>query len=107
MLLLGATGTGKELFATQIHELSTPEPGDGARELRGDSLYAHGKRVVRLRARRLYRCGRTAIGRFELANHSTIFLDEIGDLPSDVKIKLLRVIEERRIERLGGRRALM
>jgi formate hydrogenlyase transcriptional activator len=42
------------------------------------------------------------IGRFELADHSTIFLDEIGDLPSDVQIKLLRVLEEREIERLGS-----
>ena len=42
------------------------------------------------------------IGRFELANHSTIFLDEIGDLPPDVQVKLLRVLEERQIERLGS-----
>jgi formate hydrogenlyase transcriptional activator len=44
------------------------------------------------------------IGRFELANHSTIFLDEIGDLPADVQVKLLRVLEERQIERLGSTR---
>src|SRR4030095_2971007 len=42
------------------------------------------------------------VGRFELADHSTIFLDEIGDLPSDVQVKLLRVLEERQIERLGS-----
>ena len=42
------------------------------------------------------------IGRFELADHSTIFLDEIGDLPTDVQVKLLRVLEERQIERLGS-----
>ena len=42
------------------------------------------------------------IGRFELANHSTIFLDEIGDLPMQVQVKLLRVLEERAIERLGS-----
>jgi transcriptional regulator with GAF, ATPase, and Fis domain len=46
------------------------------------------------------------IGRFELADHSTIFLDEIGDLPSDVQVKLLRVIEERHIERLGSPRSV-
>jgi transcriptional regulator with GAF, ATPase, and Fis domain len=42
------------------------------------------------------------IGRFELANHSTIFLDEIGDLPQDIQVKLLRVLEVRQIERLGS-----
>ena len=45
------------------------------------------------------------VGRFELADHSTIFLDEIGDLPLDVQVKLLRVLEERQIERLGSPRA--
>ena len=42
------------------------------------------------------------VGRFELADHSTIFLDEIGDLPHEVQVKLLRVIEERQVERLGS-----
>jgi transcriptional regulator with GAF, ATPase, and Fis domain len=42
------------------------------------------------------------IGRFEMADHSTIFLDEIGDLPSEVQVKLLRVLEEKQIERLGS-----
>ena len=42
------------------------------------------------------------IGRFELADRSTIFLDEIGDLPLEVQVKLLRVLEERQIERLGS-----
>ena len=46
------------------------------------------------------------IGRFELADHSTIFLDEIGDLPPDVQVKLLRVLEERQIERLGNPRGI-
>ena len=46
------------------------------------------------------------IGRFELADHSTIFLDEIGDLPPDVQVKLLRVLEERQIERLGSPKAI-
>jgi transcriptional regulator with GAF, ATPase, and Fis domain len=46
------------------------------------------------------------IGRFELADHSTIFLDEVGDLPMDIQVKLLRVLEERQIERLGNPRAI-
>ena len=46
------------------------------------------------------------VGRFELADHSTIFLDEIGELPPDVQVKLLRVLEERQIERLGSPRAI-
>ena len=46
------------------------------------------------------------VGRFELANHSTIFLDEIGDLPPDVQVKLLRVLEARQIERLGSPRPI-
>ena len=46
------------------------------------------------------------IGRFELADHSTIFLDEIGDLPLDVQVKLLRVLEERQIERLGSPKSI-
>jgi transcriptional regulator with GAF, ATPase, and Fis domain len=46
------------------------------------------------------------IGRFEMADHSTIFLDEIGDLPGEVQVKLLRVLEERQIERLGSPRGI-
>ena len=46
------------------------------------------------------------IGRFEMADHSTIFLDEIGDLSTDVQVKLLRVLEERQIERLGNPRGI-
>jgi transcriptional regulator with GAF, ATPase, and Fis domain len=46
------------------------------------------------------------VGRFELADGSTIFLDEIGDLPADVQVKLLRVLEERKIERLGSPRSI-
>jgi transcriptional regulator with GAF, ATPase, and Fis domain len=46
------------------------------------------------------------IGRFEMADHSTIFLDEIGDLPTDVQVKLLRVLEEQQFERLGSPRSI-
>jgi formate hydrogenlyase transcriptional activator len=103
VLLLGDTGTGKELFATHLHELS-------ARRTRAMVRVNCAAIPTTLMESELFGCERGAftdavtrrIGRFELANHSTIFLDEIGDLPSEVQIKLLRVIEERQIERLGN-----
>ena len=103
VLLLGETGTGKELFAAQIHELGTRHARAMVRvncaaipatliesELFGREKGAYTGALAR------------QVGRFELANHSTIFLDEIGDLPSEVQVKLLRVLEERQIERLGS-----
>ena len=103
VLLLGETGTGKELFATHIHELSARRFRTMVRincaaipasliesELFGRERGAFTDAITR------------QVGRFELADHSTIFLDEIGDLPPDVQVKLLRVLEERQIERLGS-----
>ena len=103
VLLLGETGTGKELFATQIHERSA----------------RHGRSMVRvncsaipstLMESELFGRERGAftdaharqIGRFELADHSSIFLDEIGELTPEIQVKLLRVLEERQFERLGS-----
>ena len=107
VLLLGETGTGKELFATRIHELSARRSRTMVRvncaaipptliesELFGRERGAFTGAIGR------------QVGRFELADHSTIFLDEIGDLPLDVQVKLLRVLEERQIERLGSPRAI-
>jgi transcriptional regulator with GAF, ATPase, and Fis domain len=103
VLLLGETGTGKELFASRIHELSARRDRPMVRvncaafpatliesELFGREKGAFTDAVAR------------QVGRFELANGSTIFLDEIGDVLPEVQVKLLRVLEERRIERLGG-----
>jgi formate hydrogenlyase transcriptional activator len=101
VLLLGETGTGKELLAARLHELSARRAHEMVRvncsaipstliesELFGRERGAFTGAVTR------------QIGRFELAHRSTIFLDEIGDLPSEVQVKLLRVLEERQIERL-------
>jgi len=103
VLLLGETGTGKELFASRIHELGPRQQRPMVRvncaaipatlvesELFGREKGAYTGALAR------------QIGRFELANQSTIFLDEIGDLPPEVQVKLLRVLEERQVERLGS-----
>jgi formate hydrogenlyase transcriptional activator len=103
VLLLGETGTGKELIATHIHELSARRGRIMVRvncsaipsTLMESELFGREKGAFTGALAR-------QIGRFELADHSTIFLDEIGDLPSDVQVKLLRVLEERQIERLGS-----
>jgi transcriptional regulator with GAF, ATPase, and Fis domain len=103
VLLLGETGTGKELFAAQIHEL-------GSRQGRTMVRVNCGAIPATLIESELFGREKGAftgalsrqVGRFELADHSTIFLDEIGDLPAEVQVKLLRVLEERQIERLGS-----
>ena len=107
VLLLGETGTGKELFAAQIHELGSRRSRPMVRvncaaipatliesELFGREKGAYTGALAR------------QAGRFELADRSTIFLDEIGDLPAEVQVKLLRVLEERQIERLGSPRPI-
>jgi transcriptional regulator with GAF, ATPase, and Fis domain len=102
VLLVGETGTGKELFAGYIHRLSARRHRAMVRvncaaipaTLIESELFGREKGAYTDAVRQ--------IGRFELANHSTIFLDEIGDLAQDVQVKLLRVLEERQIERLGN-----
>ena len=106
VLLLGETGSGKEVFASQIHELSRRRGRAMVRvncaaipatliesELFGREKGAYTGALSR------------QVGRFELADGSTIFLDEIGDLPPDVQVKLLRVLEDKQIERLGSSKA--
>jgi formate hydrogenlyase transcriptional activator len=103
VLLLGETGTGKELFASAIHELSSRKNRAMIRmncaaipaplvesELFGREKGAYTGAVSK------------QIGRFEMAHGSTLFLDEIGELPIDVQVKLLRVLQEKCIERLGN-----
>jgi formate hydrogenlyase transcriptional activator len=103
VLLLGETGTGKELFATQIHALSARRNRAMVRvncaaipeTLIESELFGREKGAFTGALAR-------QVGRFEVANGSTIFLDEIGDLPPETQIKLLRVLQERQIERLGS-----
>ena len=103
VLVLGETGTGKELIARAIHQLSPRRehllvtvncaalaPGVVASE-----LFGHEKGAFTGAVRR-------RLGRFELAHRGTIFLDEIGELPAETQVMLLRVLQERIIERVGG-----
>jgi transcriptional regulator with GAF, ATPase, and Fis domain len=107
VLLLGETGTGKELFAKRLHALS-------ARRGRPMVCVNCAALPATLIESELFGRERGAftdavsrqIGRFEMADQSTIFLDEIGDLPTEVQVKLLRVLEERQIERLGSPRSI-
>jgi len=103
VLLLGETGTGKELLATQIHESSSRR----ARPLVRVNCAAIPATLIESELFGREKGAFTGalskqVGRFELAERSTIFLDEIGDLLPDVQVKLLRVLEERQIERLGS-----
>jgi transcriptional regulator with GAF, ATPase, and Fis domain len=107
VLISGETGTGKELIARAIHKHSrrsdrafvslncaaTP-PSLVASELFGHEKGAFTGAVQQRR------------GRFELAHSGTIFLDEIGEIPMDTQIVLLRVLQERQIERVGGSRSI-
>jgi transcriptional regulator with GAF, ATPase, and Fis domain len=107
VLLFGETGVGKEVFAAHIHQLSSR----GGRAMVRVNCSAIPATLIESelfgREKGAY-TGALAkqIGRFEQADRSTIFLDEIGDLPLDVQVKLLRVLEEREIERLGGSRSI-
>lgn len=107
VLLLGETGTGKELIASEIHALSPRRDRVMVRvncsaipatliesELFGREKGAYTGALSR------------QIGRFEMAGGSTLFLDEIGELPAEIQVKLLRVLQEKQIERLGSPRPI-
>jgi DNA-binding NtrC family response regulator len=103
VLILGESGTGKELVAQEIHRSSSRSGrplvvvncGALPANLIESELFGHEKGAFTGAANR-------RIGKFELANGGTIFLDEIGELPPDLQVKFLRVLQEREIERIGG-----
>ena len=102
-LLLGESGTGKELFARAIHHLSNRREQpfvalncaaipEGLVE---NELFGHERGAFT-------GAGARKVGKIDLAHHGTLFLDEIGELPLSIQAKLLRVLEERHFERVGG-----
>jgi formate hydrogenlyase transcriptional activator len=103
VLILGETGTGKELIARAIHTTSPRARHPLIKvncaalpaQLIESELFGHesGSFTGALERK---------IGKFELANNGTLFLDEIGEMPPDMQVKLLRAIQEREIERVGG-----
>lgn len=107
VLLLGETGTGKELIARAIHKAS-PRKDKLMIKVNCAALPANLIESELFGHERGSFTGASdqRIGKFELANNSTLFLDEIGELPLELQVKLLRVLQEREIERIGGRKSI-
>jgi Nif-specific regulatory protein len=107
VLIMGESGTGKELIAKTIHYNSSRAPeafvplncGAIPKDLLESELFGHEKGAFTGAVN-------TRIGRFELAQKGTLFLDEIGELDPSLQVKLLRVLQEREFERVGGMKTI-
>ncbi|EGO65945.1 sigma 54-interacting transcriptional regulator [Acetonema longum] len=108
LLIQGESGTGKELFARAVHQSSKRKThsfiaincGAIPENLLESELFGYEEGAFT----GAQRGGK--LGKFELAHHGTVFLDEIGDMPLHLQVKLLRVLQERRVERIGGTRSI-
>ena len=107
VMLLGASGTGKELLARGVHEASARRAGAFVaincaaipENLLESELFGHEKGAFTGAVK-------TTEGKIELADGGTLFLDEVGDIPLPLQVKLLRFLQERTIERIGGRKPI-